>query len=151
MSEQVSRIIDDLRNKVIDAAEACRRYAEVRGRMRSEADIAAEFGLSPTSFAIYALLERRPENADIPPAQVAEEQGVYSIQIDEEARSVALKIESVVAQRSRVVDWYVNEDVRRLMRRDIKRELRPTGDYTEDQLEELSNQIVELASRRSGQ
>ena len=45
----------------------------------------------------------------------------------------------------------MNEDVRRLMRRDIKRELRPTGDYTEDQLEELANQIVELTSRRSGQ
>ena len=61
LSKQLAHIIDDLRNKVIDAAEACRRYAEVRSRMRSESDIAAEFGLSPTSFAIYALLERRPE------------------------------------------------------------------------------------------
>ena len=151
LSEQLSRIIDDLRNRVIDAAEACRRYAEVRGRMRSEADIAAEFGLSPTSFAIYALLERGPESEDTPPGRVAEEQGVYRLRIDEGARSVALKIESVVAQRSKVVDWHVNEDVRRLMRRDIKRELRPTGDYTEEQLEELANRIVELASRRSGQ
>ncbi len=151
LSEQLSRIIDDLRNRVIDAAEACRRYAEVRRRMRSEADIAAEFGLSPTSFAIYALLERGPENADVPPVQVAEERGVYRTQIDGDARSVALRIESVVAQRSRVVDWQSNEDIRRLMRRDIKRELRPTGDYTEEQLEELANRIVELASRRSGQ
>ncbi|MDE2940734.1 MAG: type I restriction endonuclease subunit R [Chloroflexota bacterium] len=151
LSEQLARIIDDLRNRVIDAAEACRRYAEVRGRMRSEADIAAEFGLSPTSFAIYALLERRPENGEVPPRHIAEEQGVYHVQIDEEARNVALRIESVVAQRSRVVDWHVNEDVRRLMRRDIKRELRPKGDYAEDQLEELASRIVELASRRSGQ
>ena len=152
LSEQLGRIIDDLRNRVIDAAEACRRYAEVRGRMRSEADISAEFGLSPTSFAIYSLLERRPENVDIPSVgRVAEEQGVHRIQIDEETRDLALKIESVVAQRSRVVDWHVNDDVRRLMRRDIKRELRPKGDYTEDQLEELANRIVDLASRRNGQ
>ena len=150
LSEQLSRIIDDLRNRVIDAAEACRRYADVRGRMRNEVDIAAEFGLSPTSFAIYALLDRDPESADIHPGQVAEEQGDYRLRIDEGAKSVALKIESVVAQRSKVVDWHVNEDIRRLMRRDIKRELRPSGNYTEDQLEELANRIVELASRRSG-
>ena len=36
------------------------------------------------------------------------------------------------------------------MRRDIKRELRPSGDYTETQLDELANQIVEMAQRRSG-
>ena len=51
---------------------------------------------------------------------------------------------------SGVVDWQSNEEVKRLMRRDIKRELRPSGDYTEDQLEELANWIVELAQRRSG-
>ena len=59
-------------------------------------------------------------------------------------------MESVVVQYSGVVDWQSNEEVKRLMRRDIKRELRPTGDYTEDQLEELANRIVELAQRRSG-
>ena len=37
------------------------------------------------------------------------------------------------------------------MRRDIKRELRPTDDYTEEQLEELANRIVDLARRRSRQ
>ena len=60
-------------------------------------------------------------------------------------------MESVVVRHSGVVDWRSNEEVKRLMRRDIKRELRPTGDYTEEQLEELANRIVELARRRSGQ
>ena len=36
------------------------------------------------------------------------------------------------------------------MRRDIKRELRDSGDYTEEQLDELANRIVELACRRDG-
>ena len=35
------------------------------------------------------------------------------------------------------------------MRRDIKRELRPTGGYTEGQLEELANRMVDLARRGS--
>ena len=51
----------------------------------------------------------------------------------------------MVAQHTGVVDWQSNDEVKRLMRRDIKRELRPTGDYTEAELEELANRIVELA------
>ena len=151
LSEQLSRIIDDLRHRVIDAVEACRRFGELRGRIRSEADVAAELGLSPISYAIYELLDRRVEDTGDPPTgQVGEEQAAYRTELDEQTKSVATKIEIVIAQRSMVVDWHVNEDVMRLMRRDIKRELRPTGDYTEDQLEELANRIVELASRRSG-
>ena len=45
-----------------------------------------------------------------------------------------------------MIDWQSNLDVQREMRRDIKRELRPTGDYTEEQLDEPANRIVELAS-----
>ena len=36
------------------------------------------------------------------------------------------------------------------MRRDIKRELRGTGDFTEERLDELAHQIVDVARRRSG-
>ena len=32
--------------------------------------------------------------------------------------------------------------------RDIKREIRPTGDYTEDRVDEMASRIVELAGRR---
>ena len=148
LSEQLSRIIEDLRNRVIDSAEACRRYAEIRRLIRSEAEIAAEHGLSPVSFAIYELLDE-PANEPESPTQVREEQAPYRTQLDEQTKSVALRVEAVVAQHTGVVDWQSNDEVKRLMRRDIKRELRPTGDYTEEDLEELANRIVELAQRRS--
>ena len=148
LSEQLSRIIRDLRNRVIDSAEACTRYAEIRRLIRSEADIAAEHGMSPVSFAIYELLDE-PENEPESPTQVREEQAPYRTQLDEQTKSVALMVEAVVAQHAGVVDWQSNDEVKRLMRRDIKRELRPTGDYTEADLEELANRIVELAQRRS--
>ena len=148
LSEQLSRIIRDLRNRVIDSAEACTRYAEIRRLIRSEADIAAEHGMSPVSFAIYELLDE-PENEPEPPTQVRKEQAPYRTQLDEQTKSVALMVEAVVAQHAGVVDWQSNDEVKRLMRRDIKRELRPTGDYTEADLEELANRIVELAQRRS--
>ena len=149
LSEQLSRIIEDLRNRLIDSAEACRRYAAIRQLIRSEAEIAAEHGLSPVSFAIYELLDE-PANEPESPTQVGEEQAPYRTQLDEQTKSVALRVEAVVAQHTGVVDWQSNDEVKRLMRRDIKRELRPTGDYAEEELEELANRIVELAQRRSG-
>ena len=69
---------------------------------------------------------------------------------DEETKEIAKKVETVVAGHTGVVDWQSNEDVQRLMRRDIKRELRPTGDYTEERLDELAIQTVELARLRIG-
>ena len=150
LSEQLERIIKDLRNRVIDSAEACKLYAAIRRVIRSEADIAAEHGLTPVSFAIYELLDGQPAE-DASEGQVHEEQHPYRTEFDEETKDVSLKVESVVLRHSRIIDWQTNDEVKRLMRRDIKRELRPTGDYTEKQLEELAIRIVELASRRSGQ
>ena len=57
LSARLAQIIEDLRNRLIDSAEACRRYAALRHEIRSEAEIAAEHGLSPVSFAIYELLD----------------------------------------------------------------------------------------------
>ena len=148
LSEQLARIIEDLRNRLIDSAEACRRFAEIRQRIRSEAHIAAEHGLTPVSFAIFELLDGRPGET-VSPTQVRDEQDPYRTQFDEQTKDVALEVESVIVRHSVVVDWQSNEDIKRLMRRDIKRELRPTGDFTEEQLEELANRIVELAQRRS--
>ena len=148
LSEQLARIIQDLRNRLIDSAEACRRYAEIRQMIRSEAEIAAEHGLTPVSFAIYELLDGRSDET-VSPTQVREKPAPYRTQFDEQTKDVALKVESVIVHHSVVVDWQSNEEIKRLMRRDIKRELRPTGDFTEEQLEELANRIVKLAQRRS--
>ena len=148
LSEQLARIIQDLRSRLIDSAEACRRYAAIRQMIRSEAEIAAEHGLTPVSFAIYELLDGRSDET-VSPTQVREKPAPYRTQFDEQTKDVALKVESVIVHHSVVVDWQSNEEIKRLMRRDIKRELRPTGDFTEEQLEELANRIVELAQRRS--
>ena len=147
LSAQLERIINDLRNQVIDAAEASRRYAELRRLVRSEADIAADHGLSPVSFAIYELLDSRdPED---PKTAVGEESVPYRASFDEKTKEVSRKVEAVVVRHSSVVDWQSNLEVLREMRRDIKRALRSTGDHTEEELEELANRIVDVARSRS--
>ena len=151
LSAQLERIIQDLRNRLIDSAEACLRMEALLRQARSEADVAAkEHGLSPVSFAILELLSGGSGETGSA-ARVRESQSPYRTNLDDEAKSVAIRVESVVARHSSVVDWQSNEDIKRQMRRDIKRELRPTGDYTEQQLDELASRIVELAGRRSGQ
>ena len=148
LSQRLERIIADLRDRLIETAEACRRMAALRHQARSEADIAAEQGLSPVSFAIYELLDGHSEEP-IPTTAAREERRPYRTEFDEETKRVARKVESVVNSHNAVVDWQSNLEVQRQMRRDVKRELRPTGDYTEEQLEELANRIVELARLRS--
>ncbi len=148
LSAQLARIIEDLRNQVIDSAEACRRYAQIRDLIRSEADIAAEHGLSPVSFAIYELLDGWPREPA--PGAAHEELEPYRASFDEGTKEVSRRVESVVNRHNSVVDWQSNLEVLREMRRDIKRELRPAGGRTDDQLNELADRIVDLARRRSG-
>ena len=150
LSAQLSRIIEDLRNRLIDSAEACRRLALLRHQAQSEADIAAEHGLSPVSFAIYELLDGRADGPATDSA-IGEEQTPYRVHFDDGIKRVARSVESVVNRHNGVVDWQSNLEVLREMRRDIKRELRSTDDYTEEQLKELANRIVDLARRRSRQ
>ena len=149
LSARLAQIIEDLRNRLIDAAEACRRLKALGGQVRSEADIAAEHGLSPVSFAIYELLDGRPEESDAT-AVLREERPGFQVRIDDPTKEVSRKVEGLLNRHRSVVDWQSNLEVQREMRRDIKRELRPTGDYTEERLEELASQIVELARWRSG-
>ena len=137
-------------NRPIDSAEACRRLALLRHHAQSEADIAAEHGLSPVSFAIYQLLNGRLEESGTDSA-MHEKQTPHWAHFDEGIKRIARGVESVVNRHNAVVDWQSNLEVLREMRRDIKRELRPTDDYTEEQLEELANRIVDLARRRSRQ
>ena len=148
LSERLARIIQDLRNRLIETTEACRRMAALRHEVRSMADIAAQHGLSPVSFAIYQLLDEFPSKRPLK-SGVGEEQRSYRTEIDEETKRVSQEVEKVIAQHNDVIDWRSNLDVQREMRRDIKRELRPTGGYTEEQLDELANRIVEL-TRRGG-
>ena len=151
LSVQLARIMDDLRNQVIDAAEACRRQLALRKQVRSEADFAAKHGLSPVSFAIYEMLESLGGEERAVTATIREERESYRTQFDDELKGVALKLEGQIKKHNVIIDWQSNDDVQRVMRRDVKRELRLPGKYTEPQVDSLASRIVELAGWRSAQ
>ncbi len=148
LSKRLERIIADLRNRLIETAEACRRMAALRHQAQSEADIAAEQDLSPVSFAIYELLDARSEEA-ADDGTAREGPPPYRMSFDEETKRVAREVESVINRHNGIVDWQSNLEAQRRMRRDVKRKLRPTGEYTAERLDELASSIVELARWRS--
>ena len=145
LSEQLERIIQDLRNKVIDAAEAAKLQAALKAQLDAEEDIAAQMGLSAEAFAIYEIIDEAGTRT------ISEgERADYHVRMEEEQREATEKVESTLAQHRAVVDWQSNQEVQRLMRRDVKRVLRDVEKYTEEELDDLANRIVDaLRSRGS--
>lgn len=145
LSEKLARIIRELREQVIDAAEAVRRLRELGGEVRSEADAARASGLTAFSYPVFQLLERTPleSGPGLVTGEIAPAPGP-----DERRKRAAEGIEAVVARYQRFVDWQSNEEALRRMRREIKRLLRRQG-LPELHLDRVTVQVVEIARRRS--
>ncbi len=143
LSEQLERIIQDLRNKVIDAAEAAKLQAALKAQLDAEEDIAAQMGLSAEAFAIYEIIDEAGTR------MISEgERAAYHVRMDEAQKEATEKVESALSQHRAMVDWQTNQEVQRLMRRDIKRELRDGEKYTEAELDDLANRIVDAFRSR---
>ena len=144
LSEQLERIIQDLRNKVIDAAEAAKLQAALKAQLHSEEDFAAQLGLSPDGFVIYELI------GDASTSKISEgPRTEYRVRPDEPRKEAAEDVEKALLPHSAVVDWQSNEEIQRLMRRDIKRVLRPVKRRSEAELNHLADLIVDAFRSRS--
>ena len=150
LSEALERIIRELRARLIDAAEGSRRMAALRSEIHREEAIASEQGLTPVSFAVYGLLAGGGSNGagGGAPGRVSEEPAEYRVEFDDSLKEAARDIDAILDKHRSIIDWWENLDVQREMRRDIKRLLRRTSRYEEDELDELVRQVVEVARRR---
>ena len=146
LSQRLARIIEQMRSKLIDAAEAYRQMAELQKDVHDEANVAARHGLSPASLAIYEILRGLSAEGE-EERGARQDAGPYVIDVDAAMRDVALVVEGVLAGHA-VIEWQTNEDVQRQMRRDVKGSLRAIGRYDEGQLDELANRIVQVAKSR---
>ena len=146
LSQRLARIIEQMRSLLIDAAEAYRQMAVLQKDVHGEATVAARHGLSPVSLAVYEILQE-PSDAGEEERQARQDASSYVIDMDDSMRDVALKVEAVLNGHA-VIEWQTNDDVQRQMRRDVKGSLRGTRLYTESQLDELANLIVQVAKSR---
>jgi hypothetical protein len=130
-----------MRRRAIDAAAAVQRMWPIYQEALSIADIAAQQGLSEVAFAVYELLEQ----TDGRDGSTARSGGAA---LDERLKETALAIERAMTAAQAIIDWQHKEDVQRLLRRDIKRDLRQLGGLSEEQLNELAASMVEIARRK---
>ena len=150
LSEALARIIGELRAKVIDAAEGCKRMAVLREQVTKEEMFAADQGLSPMSYAVYGLLDRKRIEAGDPSGSspaASEHVEFQPADIDARVKEMALDIEEIVQNLQSLIDWHENLESQREVRRDIKRRLR-AGPYDEGEVEELARQVMEMARKR---
>ena len=146
LSQRLARIIEQMRSQLIDAAEAYRQMAVLQKEVHGEASVAARHGLSPVSLAIYEILQE-PSDEGAKERFARQDASSYVVDVDAGIRDVALEVERVLTAHS-VIEWQTNEDVQRQMRRDVKGSLRAIGMYSESQMDELANLIVQVAKSR---
>ena len=100
LSGHLERIIQDLRNKVIDAAEAAKLQVALKAQLDSEQDIAAQLGLSSESFAIYEIIGQGGT------FMISEEaRADYQVRMDDEQKEATELVETALTQHRNVVDW----------------------------------------------
>ncbi len=146
LSEALERIIRELRARVIDAAEGCKKMAALRAEISREEAIAIAHGLTPVSFAVYGLLIGKTSRGGSQTDSICEL--AEDVEPGGGLKDAARDIEAVIQNHRSIIDWRENLDVQREMRRDIKRLLRETKICDEDELDELVRQVVEVGRRR---
>ena len=99
--------------------------------------------MSAEDFAIYAIIDEAGTRLIS-----KDERAAYHVRMEEEQREATETVESALAQHRAVVDWQSNREAQRIMRRDIKRVLRDDAKYTEDELDDLANRIVDAFRSR---
>ena len=150
LSEALERIIRQLHEQVIDAAESFKRMMSVRTEIDQVESLAAQYGLSPLSLAVYMLLADATASGGSREAgsdrtAVAEDPPRFGGDLDVRLKGAAESVEKLLQTHQSVVDWRENSDVLREMRRDIKRLLRPGDRFQEQELDELASRIIEAS------
>jgi hypothetical protein len=120
-------------------------------------DVRAEFEAAFRRFAeSMDILLPDPEaarfnliRADVSQGEVRERRETGDESVDEAKRALAGIIEDAVAEQIGIVDWTRKDDVKREMRRKIKRHLTASG-YTPDHVELLAQTILHLLQVRDG-
>lgn len=150
LSERLEEIIQQMRQQVMDAATAVKELRALLIQLLNVGAEAGRAGLTEVAYAVYQLLEHAASGpgAEGSNGQLRERPAGYEPDLDPHMKGIAGRIERLMGASQTIVDWHNNEEVLRLLRRDIKRELRALGNLSEEQLTELAASMVEIARRK---
>jgi type I restriction enzyme R subunit len=129
----------------IDAARWLEMLTSLAAEMRGRERTAEELGLTGTGLALYDLLIAGPAQ----PGQVAEaSRSGQGDLFDDAKKQLATSLEEQLEPLTNIVDWTCKLDVRREMRRLIKRQLDRAG-YPREDRERLAQAVVDLLEFRN--
>jgi len=144
LKEKLLKILTDYKDGRINAAKQLTLLKEVLDEMRHPEKHAEEIGVDPKIAPFYNLLENK-DDKNMMVREAPAEYGTASskpVPLKELAKDIYDAIEELA-----VVEWQYKEDVKREMRRRIKRVLR-VKNYPLDEIEPMTVKIMDLAGAR---
>lgn len=127
LSERLKRIIEDYIRGRIDSTEQLKLLRYLLEDVRAPERHATELGVDPDVAPFYELIVKDSKDK-------------------ETLKPVAEEIHATLKELT-VVDWQQKEDIKRELRRQIKRLLRAAS-YPTESIQDRTSQIIDLAARR---
>ena len=141
LRERLEQIIEDRKQKRIDAAKQLELYQRLVDEVRDEAGAAQRAGLSDFAFAIYGILDE----------SVLRHAAEPEIEYNAARKDLASLIQEAIEPSTNIVDWSTKDDVQREMRQRIKKQLRVAKHVDASKIEATTAKIIDLAKVRRGQ
>lgn len=126
LKERLEELIEKRKERQLTIEEMLEEYRDMIHEMRNNADESKEHGFEPKQYPFYQMLEKELESF--------EEENVKDL----------THIITEIIQDNAVIDWTFKDDVKREMRKRIKRQLRASN-CPAKQVESLALQLMELA------
>ncbi|TKH20276.1 type I restriction endonuclease subunit R [Bacillus wiedmannii] len=129
LRERLEELLQRRRERQMDIDELLKEYRNMVNDMRHTAQKGEEHGFTREQYPFYQMLEK-----EMPPYDDVED-----------LKALTHLITDIIQQEADIVEWTTKEDVKREMRKNIKKQLR-VSPCPKEKLESLTQQLIDLAT-----
>lgn len=128
LKERLEELLQRRKDRQMDIDELLAEYRSMVNDMRNAAQKGEEHGFTREQYPFYQMLEKEmPQYDDA-----------------EDLKALTHLITDIIQQEADIVEWTTKEDVKREMRKKIKKQLR-VSPCPKEKLESLTQQLIDLA------
>ncbi|OUB69893.1 type I restriction endonuclease subunit R [Bacillus thuringiensis] len=129
LKERLEELLQRRKDRQMDIDELLAEYRSMVNDMRNTAQKGEEHGFTREQYPFYQMLEKEmPQYDDA-----------------EDLKALTHLITDIIQQEADIVEWTTKEDVKREMRKKIKKQLR-VSPCPKEKLESLTQQLIDLAT-----
>ncbi|MDA2233785.1 type I restriction endonuclease subunit R [Bacillus cereus] len=129
LKERLEELLQRRRDRQMDIDELLEEYRNMVNDMRNAAQKGEEQGFTREQYPFYQMLEK-----EMPPYDDVED-----------LKALTYLITDIIQQEADIVEWTTKEDVKREIRKKIKKQLR-VSPCPKEKLESLTQQLIDLAT-----